>query len=80
MKQGRPDLAPGLLSCTGDFAWPKRWWIVGAEGKPAGESSRCERTRVASLAVQGDPPTHSHVGKRVTACLALADDPSGILA
>jgi hypothetical protein len=37
---------------TADFAVPDRWWIAGTGGKPPRESSRYERARVASLAVQ----------------------------
>ncbi|MFD3621946.1 relaxase domain-containing protein [Streptomyces sp. NPDC058676] len=44
--------APDQLSYTADFAWPIRWWIAGADGKPPRESSRYERARVASLALQ----------------------------
>ncbi|MFF9819786.1 hypothetical protein [Streptomyces sp. NPDC014006] len=35
-----------------DFTEPEPWWIAGADGKPPRESSRYERARVASLAVQ----------------------------
>lgn len=52
VKEGRRDPAPELLSYTGDFAWPKRWWISGADGTPPRESSRYERAQVANLAVQ----------------------------
>ncbi|MEU0404805.1 relaxase domain-containing protein [Streptomyces sp. NPDC006197] len=52
IKEGSPDPAPELLSYTGDFAWPKRWWIVGTDGTPPRESSRYERAQLASLAVQ----------------------------
>ncbi|MEU6406145.1 hypothetical protein [Streptomyces sp. NPDC046985] len=38
---------------TADFAKPDPWWIAGTDGKPPRESSRYERARVASLAVQG---------------------------
>ncbi|MFC8765080.1 MobF family relaxase [Streptomyces sp. NPDC057193] len=50
--EGRPDPAPELLNYTGAFAWPRRWWIAGADGKPPRESSRYERAQAASLAVQ----------------------------
>ncbi|MFE7547946.1 hypothetical protein [Streptomyces gardneri] len=52
VRGGRPDPAPELLSYTGDFAWPKRWWIAGTDGKPPRESSRYERAQLASLALQ----------------------------
>ncbi|MGA5499355.1 MobF family relaxase [Streptomyces cinereoruber] len=52
VKEGRPDPAPELLTYTTDFAWPKLWWIAGTDGKPPRESSRYERARVSSLAVQ----------------------------
>ncbi|WP_327166804.1 MobF family relaxase [Streptomyces zaomyceticus] len=52
VREDRPDPAPELLNYTGDFAWPKRWWIAGADGQPPRESSRYERAQVASLAVQ----------------------------
>ncbi|MFD7961324.1 MobF family relaxase [Streptomyces zaomyceticus] len=50
--EDRPDPAPELINYTGDFAWPTRWWIAGADGTPPRESSRYERAQVASLAVQ----------------------------
>ncbi|WP_333745734.1 MobF family relaxase [Streptomyces sp. IBSBF 2950] len=49
---GRPAPAPDQISYTADFAWPHRWWIAGTDGKPPRESSRYERARVASLALQ----------------------------
>ncbi|KND39694.1 MobF family relaxase [Streptomyces stelliscabiei] len=49
---GRRAPAPDQLTYTADFAWPHRWWIAGTEGKPPRESSRYERARVASLALQ----------------------------
>ncbi|MFC8793378.1 MobF family relaxase [Streptomyces cinereoruber] len=52
VKEGRPGPAPELLTYTADFAWPKRWWITGTDGRPPRESSRYERAQVASLAVQ----------------------------
>lgn len=52
VKEGRPDPAPELLTYTAGFAWPKRWWIAGTDGRPPRESSRYERAQVASLAVQ----------------------------
>ncbi|MFF0000943.1 hypothetical protein [Streptomyces avermitilis] len=51
-QKGRRTPAPDQLSYTADFAWPIRWWIAGADGKPPRESSRYERARVASLALQ----------------------------
>ncbi|MEV5567915.1 MobF family relaxase, partial [Streptomyces sp. NPDC052196] len=49
---GRRTPAPDQLTYTADFAWPHRWWIAGIDGKPPRESSRYERARVASLALQ----------------------------
>jgi hypothetical protein len=40
------------MTYTADFPVPNRWWIAPAEGTPPRESSRYERARVASLAVQ----------------------------
>ncbi|MFF9352744.1 MobF family relaxase [Streptomyces sp. NPDC014734] len=51
-QNGRRAPAPDQLTYTADFAWPHRWWIVGTGGKPPRESSRYERARVASLALQ----------------------------
>ena len=51
-KPGRRAPAADQLFHTADFAEPDRWWIAGADGKPPRESSRYERARVASLAVQ----------------------------
>ncbi|MFB7082590.1 MobF family relaxase [Streptomyces sp. NPDC056308] len=49
---GRQAPAADQLFYTADFAGPGRWWIAGTDGKPPRESSRYERARVASLAVQ----------------------------
>jgi conjugative relaxase-like TrwC/TraI family protein len=49
---GRRTPAPDQLFYTANFAEPDSWWIVGTDGKPPRESSRYERARVASLAVQ----------------------------
>jgi len=51
-QEGRRIPAPDQLTYTADFAWPARWWIAGTGGKPPRESSRYERARVASLALQ----------------------------
>ncbi|MGQ7754895.1 MobF family relaxase (plasmid) [Streptomyces sp. WC2508] len=51
-QKGRRTPAPDQLTYTADFAWPHRWWIAGTDGKPPRESSRYERARVASLALQ----------------------------
>ncbi|MFJ8509646.1 hypothetical protein [Streptomyces avermitilis] len=51
-QKGRRTPAPDQLSYTADFAWPIRWWIAGTDGTPPRESSRYERARVASLALQ----------------------------
>ncbi|MFG2630007.1 MobF family relaxase [Streptomyces sp. NPDC048473] len=49
---GRRAPAPDQVTYTADFAWPHRWWVAGIDGKPPRESSRYERARVASLALQ----------------------------
>ncbi|MFE2513341.1 MobF family relaxase [Streptomyces naganishii] len=49
---GRRTPAPDQLSYTADFAWPGRWWIAGADGKPPRAATRYERAKVASLAVR----------------------------
>ncbi|MFH8411460.1 hypothetical protein ACH4FX_42910 [Streptomyces sp. NPDC018019] len=49
---GRRTPAADQVFYTADFAGPDRWWIAGTDGKPPRESSRYERARVASLAVQ----------------------------
>ncbi len=51
-QKGRRPPAPDQLSYTAEFAWPVRWWIAGTDGKPPRESTRYERARVASLALQ----------------------------
>ncbi|MFH8371378.1 MobF family relaxase [Streptomyces sp. NPDC018031] len=51
-KPGRRTPAADQLFYTADFTEPERWWIAGTDGKPPRESSRYERARVASLAVQ----------------------------
>ncbi|MEU7592582.1 MobF family relaxase [Streptomyces sp. NPDC039022] len=51
-QKGRRTPAPDQLTYTADFGWPRRWWIAGTDGKPPRESSRYERARVASLALQ----------------------------
>ncbi|MYY03202.1 MULTISPECIES: MobF family relaxase, partial [unclassified Streptomyces] len=50
--RGRRAPAPDQITYTADFAWPHRWWVAGIDGKPPRESSRYERARVASLALQ----------------------------
>ncbi|MGC4987566.1 relaxase domain-containing protein [Streptomyces sp. DT193] len=51
-QKGRRAPSPDQLTYTADFSWPHRWWIASANGKPPRESSRYERARVASLALQ----------------------------
>ncbi len=51
-KPGREAPAADRMTYTADFAVPNRWWIAPAEGTQPRESSRYERARVASLAVQ----------------------------
>ncbi|MFF3129254.1 MobF family relaxase [Streptomyces sp. NPDC057908] len=51
-QKGRRTPAPDRLTYTADFAWPHRWWVAGTDGKPPRESTRYERARVASLALQ----------------------------
>ncbi|MEU9189456.1 MobF family relaxase [Streptomyces sp. NPDC048484] len=63
---GRRAPAADQLFYTADFAEPDSWWIAGTDGKPPRESSRYERARVASLAVQNairaarTPPAAPH--------------------
>lgn len=52
LKPGRRAPDADQLFYTADFTEPDRWWIAGTDGKPPRESSRYERARVASLAVQ----------------------------
>ncbi|MFE2045311.1 MobF family relaxase [Streptomyces sp. NPDC059477] len=52
-KPGREAPAADRMTYTADFPVPDRWWIADAEGTPPRESSRYERARLASLAVQG---------------------------
>ncbi|MFF2523529.1 MobF family relaxase [Streptomyces liangshanensis] len=49
---GRRRPTADQIFYTADFTEPDRWWIAGTDGKPPRESSRYERARVASLAVQ----------------------------
>ncbi|MET9914883.1 hypothetical protein ABZZ74_50915 [Streptomyces sp. NPDC006476] len=49
---GRWTPAADQMTYTADFAWPGRWWIAGADGKPPRAATRYERARVASLAVR----------------------------
>ncbi|MFJ6669047.1 MobF family relaxase [Streptomyces sp. NPDC091383] len=49
---GRRAPAPDQVTYTADFALPYRWWVVGIDGKPPRESSRYERAKIASLALQ----------------------------
>lgn len=51
-QKGRRAPAPDQLSYTAEFTSPSRWWIAGTDGKPPRESTRYERARVASLALQ----------------------------
>ncbi|MEW2267038.1 hypothetical protein ACGF5T_35105 [Streptomyces sp. NPDC047853] len=51
-KPDRKAPTPDPFSYTADFPVPHRWWIAPAQGTPPRESSRYERARVASLAVQ----------------------------
>ena len=51
-QEGRRTPAPDQITHTADFAWPARWWIAGTDGKPPRVSSRYERARGASLALQ----------------------------
>lgn len=51
-KPGREAPAADRMTYTADFPVPNRWWIAPAEGTQPRESSRYERARVASLAVQ----------------------------
>ncbi|MFJ5212852.1 hypothetical protein [Streptomyces nigra] len=51
---GIQTLAADRMTYTADFPVPHRWWITPAQGAPPRESSRYERARVASLAVQNE--------------------------
>ncbi|TXR94523.1 hypothetical protein EAO73_35135 [Streptomyces sp. col6] len=51
-KPGRGAPTPDRMTYTADFPVPNRWWIAPAQGTPPRESSRYERARLASLAVQ----------------------------
>ncbi|MDX3371009.1 hypothetical protein PV387_34260 [Streptomyces sp. ME02-6987-2C] len=53
-KPGREAPAADRMTYTADFPVPNRWWIAPAEGTQPRESSRYERARVASLAVQNE--------------------------
>ncbi|MFJ1839438.1 MULTISPECIES: MobF family relaxase [unclassified Streptomyces] len=78
---GRRAPAPDQLTYTADFAWPHRWWIAGIDGKPPRESSRYERARVASLALQNAIRdarilfgTRDEAPTATTSAIARADD------
>ncbi|MES9558733.1 MULTISPECIES: MobF family relaxase [unclassified Streptomyces] len=78
---GRRAPAPDQLTYTADFAWPHRWWIAGIDGKPPRESSRYERARVASLALQNAirdaqilSGTRDEAPTATTSAIARADD------
>jgi conjugative relaxase-like TrwC/TraI family protein len=51
-QKGRRAPAADQLSYTAEFTSPSRWWIAGTDGKPPRESTRYERAKVASLALQ----------------------------
>lgn len=51
-QKGRRAPAPDQLSYTAEFTSPSRWWVAGSDGKPPRESTRYERAKVASLALQ----------------------------
>ncbi|WPO76675.1 hypothetical protein [Streptomyces sp. KN37] len=51
-KPGREAPTADRMTYTATFPLPHRWWIAPAPGTPPRESSRYERARVASLAVQ----------------------------
>ncbi|MFJ1717107.1 MobF family relaxase [Streptomyces sp. NPDC088260] len=78
---GRRAPAPDQLTYTADFAWPHRWWIAGIDGKPPRESSRYERARIASLALQNAirdarilSGTRDEAPTATTSAIARADD------
>jgi conjugative relaxase-like TrwC/TraI family protein len=78
---GRRAPASDQLTFTADFAWPYRWWIAAADGRPPRESSRYERARVASLAVRNairDGLTAPRVGGGASAA-AYSDGHTGHL-
>lgn len=51
-QKGRRAPAADQLSYTAEFTAPSRWWIASTDGKPPRESTRYERAKVASLALQ----------------------------
>ncbi|MFJ4767507.1 MobF family relaxase [Streptomyces uncialis] len=51
-QEGRRAPAPDLIRYTADFVEPDPWFIAGTDGKPPRQSTRYERARVASLALQ----------------------------
>ncbi|HET6355924.1 MobF family relaxase [Streptomyces sp.] len=51
-QKGRRTPAPDQITYAADFPRPARWWIAGTDGKPPRASTRYERARVASLALQ----------------------------
>ncbi|WP_191134251.1 hypothetical protein [Streptomyces sp. col6] len=51
-KPGRGAPTPDRMTYTADFPLPHRWWAAPAQGASPRESSRYERARLASLAVQ----------------------------
>ncbi|GAA1149117.1 MobF family relaxase [Streptomyces javensis] len=50
-RPGRRSPAPDQITYTADFRCPARWWVAGT-GKPPRASTRYERAKVASLALQ----------------------------
>lgn len=74
-QEGRRAPAPDRLTYTAAFALPHRWWIAGTGSRPPRQSSRYERARVASLALQNairDARTATPARERVPAAPASA--------
>lgn len=81
---GRQTPAADQLTYIADFAWPGRWWISGADGKPPRAATRYERAKVASLAVQNAiravrtaPAAHAEDHHDQASDTPHAVDPSG---
>ncbi|MGW3958013.1 hypothetical protein ACWEKM_45800, partial [Streptomyces sp. NPDC004752] len=82
-QKGRRPPSPDQLTYTADFPWPHRWWIAGTDGKPPLESSRYERARVASLALQNAihaartaHPTRDEAPAATASATGHTDDPN----
>ncbi|MEV5604563.1 hypothetical protein AB0L33_24280 [Streptomyces sp. NPDC052299] len=68
------------MTYTADFPLPHRWWIAPAQGTPPRESSRYERARLASLAVQNairDARIRADTAAATEATTSAASAPAG---